>query len=337
MPSPRYSQIDIDATPYYHCISRCVRRAFLCGDDVASGHNFDHRKGWVVEKLAELADIFAVGICAYAVLSNHFHTVLHIDAGRARAWRDDEVVARYTRLFSSTRDPRAYMAPPLAAERIRCWRARLADLSWFMRCLNEEIARRANAEDDCTGRFWEGRFRSQALLDEAGLLTCMSYVDLNPIRAGMAETLEESDFTSIRQRLAEWTCQQTGETGGQSDLLDANAGAAAPALVPLLAREVAAGEAVVRFSFEDYVDLLRETALRLCSPDPQADLPPSAAQTLERAGVCADLWLKTLRDYRKHFFAMVGCVRQIDVYCARTDRDWGKGSLWASRAFRSSA
>ena len=203
MPSPRYSQIDIDATPYYHCISRCVRRAFLCGDDVASGHNFDHRKGWVVEKLAELADIFAVGICAYAVLSNHFHTVLHIDAGRARAWRDDEVVARYTRLFSSTRDPRAYMAPPLAAERIRCWRARLADLSWFMRCLNEEIARRANAEDDCTGRFWEGRFRSQALLDEAGLLTCMSYVDLNPIRAGMAETLEGSDHTSIQQRLTQ--------------------------------------------------------------------------------------------------------------------------------------
>ena len=73
MPQPRYTQIDVDATPYYHCISRCVRRAFLCGDDPLSGRNFDHRKSWVVDKLADLTDIFAIRICAYAVLSNHFH------------------------------------------------------------------------------------------------------------------------------------------------------------------------------------------------------------------------------------------------------------------------
>ena len=190
MPQPRFTQIDIHATPFYHCISRCVRRTFLCGTDRLTGQCFDHRKAWLVELLGELTEIFAIDLCGYAVLSNHYHLVARLDGERARAWSPEEVIARYRRLFASTVEARLAQPPAQVADWVACWRARLYDLSWFMRCLNEAIARRANAEDQCTGRFWEGRFRSQALLDDAGLLTCLAYVDLNPIRAGLATCLE---------------------------------------------------------------------------------------------------------------------------------------------------
>ncbi|RFA30396.1 transposase, partial [Alkalilimnicola ehrlichii] len=169
-------------TPYYHCVSRCVRRAFLCGYDAASEADYSHRRAWVVERLAALAEIFTIDVCAYAVMSNHYHLVLKIDRARGQALSDAAVMQRWARLFKlpclveryqkgeTLSEAEVVKAQALIAE----WRERLMDLSWFMRCLNEYLARRANAEDGCTGRFWEGRFKSQALLDEAALLTCMA-------------------------------------------------------------------------------------------------------------------------------------------------------------------
>ena len=204
---PRHMTVDPDAPCFYHCISRCVRRAWLCGQDPASGRNFDHRRGWIEARMLALADSFAVSLYAWAVMSNHTHVVLRIDPEQPRKWSDAEVARRWARIARTLEAPtereveRRVLVLLQQPARLEELRRRLGNLSWFMRFLNECIARQANAEDECTGRFWEGRYRCQALLDEAAVLACMSYVDLNPIRAGLADDLEDSEFTSVCKRL----------------------------------------------------------------------------------------------------------------------------------------
>src|SRR5688500_12340933 len=174
----RSALISLETTPYYHCISRCVRRAFLFGLDPVSGKSLNHRKPWLVERFKLLSDVFAINIAAYAVMSNHYHLVLHVDHVRAQAWSDAEVVTRWTRLYRGPKLAQRYLAEQALSDEelqrmnrfITEWRSRLYSISWFMSCLNYYIALRANKEDGCTGRFWQGRFTSQALLDEIALL-----------------------------------------------------------------------------------------------------------------------------------------------------------------------
>src|SRR6056297_177845 len=211
MPMPHCQLVSLDATPNYHVVSRCVRRQYLCGVDSQTGRDFSHRRDWIRARIFELTEVFAIQVCAYAVMSNHFHLVLSVDQARAMEWDEREVGRRWMQLFGGTALVRSFVSGEklseaqlaAAALKITEYRKRLFDISWFMRCLNEPIARQANAEDNVTGRFWEGRFKSQALLDEAALVAAMAYVDLNPIRAAMAETPEESDYTSIQQRVLE--------------------------------------------------------------------------------------------------------------------------------------
>lgn len=212
MARARKSLISLEDTNYYHCVSRCVRRAFLCGEDFLTGNSYEHRRLWVEDRLLLLAEVFAIDVCAFAVMSNHTHVVLHVDLDEAQSWSVTDVLLRWHRIHKGTLLSNWYLNPEKRVqmddaavnsveELAEVWRIRLADISWFMRSLNEYIAREANKEDECTGRFWEGRFKSQALLDESAILACMAYVDLNPIRAKMAFTPEKSDHTSIQHRI----------------------------------------------------------------------------------------------------------------------------------------
>ena len=192
----RSEQIDLNATPYYHVMNRCVRRSFLCGFDELTQRDYSHRKEWIVDRLKYLADIFAIKICAYAIMSNHYHVVLYVEDKVAENWSEKEIFHRWSAIFPKDAKENKHLR-----QKIQLWKERLTSISWFMRCLNERIARDVNEEDDTAGRFWEGRFKSQALLDEAALLSAMVYVDLNPVRAGITETPEESEFTSIYERI----------------------------------------------------------------------------------------------------------------------------------------
>ncbi|MGO9921810.1 MAG: transposase [Isosphaeraceae bacterium] len=208
MPTYARGQIIVeDMVGVYHCIARCVRRAFLCGIDSYTGQDYSHRKEWILDRLRELAGLFAIEVCGYSVMSNHLHLVLRNRPDIAEQWSADEIAWRWCRVFpprdDATGEPREPDLAMLTAnsERLAEVRKRLANLSWFMRCFCEKIARKANHEDGSRGRFWAGRFRSVALLDEAAILACSVYVDLNPIRAGIATTPEESSYTSGRDRI----------------------------------------------------------------------------------------------------------------------------------------
>lgn len=209
MPRARKHLVSVSNTPYYHVTSRCVRRAFLCGIDRFSGNSYEHRRQWIVDRIRVLSSLFSISICAYAVMSNHYHLVVKLNPEEVNHWSDDEVLQRWTALFKGPVLVQRHRADEFlnAIERealssmAAVYRSRLSSLSWFMKCLNEPIARKANAEDRCSGHFWEARFHSQALCSEKALFAAMAYVDLNPIRAKMAKTPEASNYTSIQTRI----------------------------------------------------------------------------------------------------------------------------------------
>jgi len=210
MPRPnRSEQFDPAEVCIVHTIQRCVRKAFLAGVDRQSGQDYSHRKEWIRRRMEALASVFAVDVLSYAVMSSHMHQILRNRPDVVAAWSDREVAIRWLKVFPGRRieehlaEPTENDVETLARdkEKLTEVRRRLSDISWFMRALSEPIARMANRQDECTGRFWEGRFKAQRIVDEAGLLACAMYVDLNPVRAAMAESPEQSSHTSAFDRI----------------------------------------------------------------------------------------------------------------------------------------
>jgi len=209
MPRPQRSeQFSPDEICLVHSIQRCVRRAWLAGVDPVSGVDYSFRKEWIRRRMEALASVFAVDVLSYAIMSNHIHQILRNRPDVCAQWSDQEVAIRWLRVFPGRR-MEEHLAEPTENDvktlvrdkpRLAEVRRRLCDVSWFMRALSEPIARMANQQDQCTGRFWEGRFKAQRIIDEAGLLACSMYVDLNPVRAAIVAGPEGCRYTSAHDR-----------------------------------------------------------------------------------------------------------------------------------------
>ncbi len=220
MPVARKRVVDLKNPGSYHCISRTCRQLFLCGKGIRD------RKQWLHNRLIELAETFTIDVSAHAFLDDHFHTVLDTHPEEAAELAAGEVAERWFKVYPKSihrwakswagrhddlkneRDADGKLTDHAAVQivardehQVEMLRQRLSNLSWLMKILKQELAIIANKEEDVTGHFWQGRFKAIRILDDAARFQVMIYVDLNLIRAAMAKTPEDSDHTSVQDRI----------------------------------------------------------------------------------------------------------------------------------------
>jgi hypothetical protein len=279
----------------YHCINRCVRRSWLCGFDSYTQQSFEHRKPWVEARIRELGEIFACGIYSYAVMSNHLHLVVHMSPITAHDWSASEVARRWVKLYPA---PSAELCEQKIAtitenaERVEIYRLRLANLSWLMKSLSENIARKANAEDMLTGKFWEGRFKCQALLNEKAILAAMTYVDLNPVRAGIAASVSGSGYTSVKVR---------------SRIIQTNSEQANQPLRPLIGTRSFNIPAITE---ADYIELVDFTG-RQWHASKKGKIAQSEPKALTKLGLDKNHWTNRVKGIGSGYWRVVGEVEEL--------------------------
>ena len=310
MTKPRKELVSLDDTPYYHIVSRCVRRTYLCGFDRETQTDYEHRKQWIVDRIQLLSSLFSIQLCSYAVMSNHYHLVVNITPEKTQALSNLEIAKRWTTLFQGPLLVQQWLngAPLNHAQQdslndiINVWRTRLSSLSWYMKCLNEPIARKANKEDNCTGHFWESRYKSQALKSEQALLSCMAYVDLNPVRAKVADTPEESNNTSIQERIKpKWNLEQAIKRQIDQETLSSMTQKEIASITPIQLMPFKHDDIDgLPFNLIDYLELVDWTG-RIIREDKRGYITHSTPPILERLLVDKQEWLLASSQFEKIF------------------------------------
>ena len=327
----------------FHAVQRTVRRAWLCGTDPISGISFEHRRTWIQNRLQELAACFGIDCLSFAVMVNHVHVILRNRPDVVAGWSDEEVARRWWQLFPLRKNKDKTAAVPTESElklfmtpaRSKQLRSRLSDISWWMRALAEPIARRSTLEDKCTGRFWEGRFKCQKLADETAILACSAYVDLNPVRAGVAEAPEESQYTSVyervqaekasrkekararvRKRQASRSRSKVAAGDGQATYVRGDEwltpitvderSAAYRGAMPSKNGKRASDKGFLGMSFDLYLKLLDWTGRQISRGNKKGRIPTDLAPILERIGLSGELWCDVVRRFGKIFKRVAG-------------------------------
>jgi hypothetical protein len=278
-------------------------------------------------------------------MSNHYHLVLFVDSDQAASWTEKEIETRWSTIFMSKEVKPNKSGVGGACESgmspTEIKRQRLQDISWFMRCLNEYIARRANKEDQCKGRFWEGRFKSQALVDEGAILACMVYVDLNPVRAGLAATPEESEFTSIYECIQDYQNQgKEKEALLQKSLLPSSkANDNRPSqLMPFQQKSESTNTLNQHHTIEmplvfaDYLELLDWTGRQLTSGK-KAAISSHRPPILERLKLNQGGWFQSVTAFEGKFFRVAGKLEKLKELGQKYGVKWLKGQRLAVQKY----
>jgi hypothetical protein len=351
-----------DEVAVVHVMNRTVRGCFLLGNDRVTGKNYDHRKEWIEAELERLAGHFGIDLIGYSILSNHFHSLLRSRPDIVETWNDFEVAKRWLQLCPKGRKRKTAHVEPSEkqlskilsdAERVKQIRSRLSDISWWMRLLSQKIGRMANHEDNEVGKFWQARYRAVRLLDETAVLACAAYIDLNLIRAAMAETVEESDFTSAQQRAlqlrdeyggmmasSEFRGEEVASTSEHPLLRSTSRSRDRPlvkklktiasALCPVQLDGEGSGtgpcvhhggrrasdKGFLPLTAAKYLELLDWTARELRS-DKRGVTPEEAAPIFERLGIDGPTWCELTRNFDQMFSIVAGMPPQIDAARSR--------------------
>jgi hypothetical protein len=311
------------------------------------------------------------------------HLILRTRPDVVETWSDREVAHRWLRLFPGRRldeflgEPTENDIDALAgnSDRIVIIRTRLSDISWFMRCVSEPIARMANREDECTGRFWEGRFKAQPIMDEAGLLACSMYVDLNPVRAALAASPMESQHTSAYDRIRGARGEEIVSVAGELTSISVSEAAEEIRNTPLderkrniARRKNKPGPRIIRdawlapltlsergrpsakpsrsgvrasdkgflaMAFEDYLQLLDWTG-RQGRKDKRGKIPASVAPILQRLGINGSMWCDLVWNFRRYFGNCAGSPASMREDAESHGRRWHRGQRAAQECFASS-
>ena len=358
----RGEYVDPNVVQMFHAFTRCVRRAHLCGKDQVTGKSFEHRRQWIADLLELFASAFAIDCLTFAVMSNHLHLVLRSRPDLAQSWSDIEVARRWLMLCKPKSGAEATEADieTLAknTQQIDQLRTRLSDISWWMRLLNQTIARRANREDDCVGRFWEGRFKAQSLLDEAAILACAMYVDLNPIRAAMAQSLEESRYTGAKARVDDllesnlggeaankpgqpvrghvesilpkrgkywathqWERAENPRNSGWLSPIEIDERTDPTGLDPCETGRRASRRGFLSMPLTQYLELLDWTG-RQVRQGKRGAIPPEVSPILERLGIDSDRWLDLTCDFGSIFKRAAGSAVALSKEATRRGQRW---------------
>lgn len=312
-----------------HVMNRTVRRCLLMGEDPLTKKNYDYRKAWLEQRIEQMAKYFGIDLLVYAVLSNHFHLVVRSRPDIVKTWDDTEVARRWCMLCPERKNDDGSPADPSEEElnlirfdavMLAEVRRRLSDISWLMRLVCQQIAQRINRADGETGRVWN-RFKAVRLLDEEALLACAAYVDLNPIRAGLAEKLEDSPHTSIKKRIEALASKESTESN------ELQPPAADRYLAPLHLDSLrdalqiypsTEGHRCSDLGFlpineAQYIELLDWTA-RQKAKDKSGFTPESAPAVFERLNLSTAEWSEMSSNFGKLFSLVAGKPQTVESH-----------------------